>query len=81
MKQGLVVTLALLALYVPMARGAELRVLSAGAIEPALVGLADTFRRDAGHRVEVSFATAPALRRKVTAGESADILIAAARRH
>lgn len=59
-----------------LARAAELRVLSAGAVEPALVGLADAFRRDTGHQVELSFATAPALRSKVTAGESADILIA-----
>jgi len=75
-RQNFVVALALLALYVPMAQAAELKVLSAGAVEPALVGLADAFRRDSGHQVELSFATAPALRRKVTAGESADILIA-----
>jgi len=75
-RQNFLVALALVALYVPMAHAAELKVLSAGAVEPALVGLADAFRRDSGHQVELSFATAPALRRKVTAGESADILIA-----
>lgn len=68
--------LALLALWVPAAHAAEIRVLSAGAVEPALVGLAETFRRDTGNQVHITFATAPALRRKVTAGEAADILIA-----
>ena len=76
MKQNFMVALAFLALYVPMAHAAELKVLSAGAIEPALVGLADAFRRDTGHQVEISFATAPALRKKITAGELTDLLIA-----
>ncbi len=53
-----------------------MKVLSAGAVEPGLVALAEAFRRDTGNQVDITFAAAPALRRKVTAGESADILIA-----
>ncbi len=51
-------------------------MLSAGAVEPGLVGLLDAFRRDTGQGMAVAFATAPAIRRRVTAGESADIVIA-----
>jgi molybdate transport system substrate-binding protein len=53
-----------------------LEVLSAGAVEPGLVAAVDSFRRAAGHEVSVRFATAPALRQKITAGEAADVLIA-----
>ena len=67
---------ALLALWVSAAQAAEIRVLSAGAVEPALVALAEAFRNDTGHQVNITFATAPALRGKVAASEAADILIA-----
>ena len=72
----LIVASAVLTFFAPAAYAAEIKVLSAGAVEPGLVTLAEMFRRDTGHRVDITFATAPALRRKVTAGESADILIA-----
>lgn len=58
------------------AAAAELKVLSAGAVEPGLVGLAEAFRRETGNEVKITFATAPALRRRVGAGEAADVLIA-----
>ena len=76
MKNVFAVAVALLALWVPTAHGAEIKVLSAGAVEPGLVGLLDAFRRDTGQGVAVAFATAPAIRRRVTAGESADVVIA-----
>jgi molybdate transport system substrate-binding protein len=75
-KYTFAIGVALLALWGPAAHAAEIKVLSAGAVEPALAGLAETFRRDTGNQVHITFATAPALRRKVTAGEAADILIA-----
>ncbi len=76
MKQTFPIAFVLLAMGVPAAQAAELKVLSAGAVEPALVALVDAFRRDTGQQVEIAFATAPALRRKVNAGEAADLLIA-----
>ena len=76
MKNTLAVAVAVGALWVSAAQAAEIKVLSAGAVEPALVALAETFGRDTGHQVNITFATAPALRRKVAAGEAADILIA-----
>ncbi len=75
-KETFPIAFVLLAMCVPTAHAAGINVLSAGAVEPALVGLADAFRRETGNQVGITFATAPALRRKVTAGESADILIA-----
>ncbi len=70
------VAAALLALWVPTAHAGEIKVLSAGAVEPGLVALVDAFRRDTGHQVDIAFATTPAIRRRVTAGDSADVVIA-----
>lgn len=50
--------------------------MSAGAVEPGLVPLVQAFERDTGHAVRVSFATAPALKQRLAAGEAADVLIA-----
>lgn len=55
---------------------AEIRVLSAGAVEAGLAGLAEGFQRETGTEVKVTFATAPAIRRRIGAGEAADVLIA-----
>lgn len=76
LNHAFVVTVALLALWVPTAHAAEIKVLSAGAVEPGLVVLLDAFRRDTGQGVAVAFATTPAIRRRVTAGEAADVVIA-----
>jgi len=75
-KRTSIFALAWLALAVPAAYAAEINVLSAGAVEPGLVGLAEAFRRETGTQVNLAFATAPALRGKVAASEAADILIA-----
>lgn len=58
------------------ARAAEIHVLSAGAVEPGLVAAADLFRKNTGILVDIRFATAPALRQRIGAGEQADIVIA-----
>jgi molybdate transport system substrate-binding protein len=57
-------------------RTAEIRVLSAGAVRPALVKIIEAFRRETGHDVEVAFATAPALQKRLGGGESVDVVIA-----
>lgn len=57
------------------AMGADIRVLSAGAVEPGIVKLADQFRRETGHRVRIQFGTAPQLEKRLGADEVADILI------
>jgi molybdate transport system substrate-binding protein len=51
-------------------------VLSAGAVQPGLVKVIEAFRRESGHDVEITFATAPAIRKRLGAGETADVVIA-----
>ncbi|MGH7835742.1 MAG: substrate-binding domain-containing protein, partial [Candidatus Binatia bacterium] len=51
-------------------------VLSAGAVQPGLAKVIEAFRRESGGDVEVTFATAPAIRKRLGAGEIPDVLIA-----
>ena len=55
---------------------AEVRVLSAGAIQMALIAAAPMFRTESGHEIRVTYAIASELRRRVGGGEVADIVIA-----
>jgi molybdate transport system substrate-binding protein len=55
---------------------AQINILSAGAVAPGLVNVIDAFRRETGHDVKVSFATAPELRKRLSGGEMADVVIA-----
>lgn len=55
----------------------HVRILSAGAPKGGVTACAETFTRDTGRAVDIGFATAPALRGRVEAGEAdADIVIA-----
>ena len=54
---------------------AELTVLSAGAVEPGLIKVIDAFRRDTAHAVKITFATAPAIRKRLSGGETVDVAI------
>ena len=54
----------------------ELKILSAGAVKPGLTKVIDAFQRDSGNRVQVSFATAPAIVKQIGQGETVDVLIA-----
>jgi molybdate transport system substrate-binding protein len=65
----------LLALAVQPLRALELRVLSAGAVEPGLRPALATFERDSGHAVRVEFAAAPALRAALRAPPAADVIV------
>ncbi len=53
-----------------------INILSAGAVSPGLVRVIDAFRRDSGHDVAITFATAPELRKRLASRESAHIVIA-----
>jgi molybdate transport system substrate-binding protein len=55
---------------------AEVKVFSAGAVEPGLMKAVEAFKRASGHDVKVQFNTAPQLAKKLSDGEVADILIA-----
>jgi molybdate transport system substrate-binding protein len=61
---------------VAAAQAAELRVLSAGAMQPGLIAAAPSFRAVAAHDIKVEYAIASELRRRIGGGEAADVLFA-----
>jgi molybdate transport system substrate-binding protein len=67
-----------LALIAPAARADQVRVLSAGAIEPGIRPAIAAFEQRSGHRVTLAFATAPQIRERIAAGEAFDLVIAPA---
>jgi molybdate transport system substrate-binding protein len=54
---------------------ATLRVLSAGAVQEMVTQLGSEFERASGHKLDLSFATAGALKERVGGGEKADVVI------
>src|SRR5260221_11480208 len=61
------------------AAGADIRILSAGALEPGVMKVADQFRKETKNRVRIQFfAATPQLERRLSVGEPADVLIAPA---
>jgi molybdate transport system substrate-binding protein len=58
--------------------GAEIRVLSAGAVEPGIEKVIGQFQRETGRRLNVAFATAPTILKRVGGGETVDVVIAPA---
>jgi molybdate transport system substrate-binding protein len=55
---------------------AEIKVLSAGAIEPSLHKAVERFRQQSGHEVKVQFNTAPQIAQRMQEGYVADVVIA-----
>ena len=55
---------------------AEIKVLSAGAIEPGLRAAAAAFKKQPGHDVNITFNTAPQIRKRVGSGDAFDVVIA-----
>lgn len=55
---------------------AELKVLSAGAVKSGVAQVTKEFERQTGTRVVVEFNTAPELRKRVAAGDAADVIVA-----
>jgi molybdate transport system substrate-binding protein len=76
MKQLLPLPLALALLACAPAVGAELSIISGGAVEPGVRAVVELFRKEAGADVKVRFATAPAILQRVGGGEAADVVIA-----
>jgi molybdate transport system substrate-binding protein len=65
-----------IALLTSTAAAADVKVLSAGAVEPGLLHAAEQFERASGSEITVQFNTAPQLTRRLADGEVADVLIA-----
>jgi len=57
------------------ARADELKVLSAGAVRAIVSDLAESFRRETGHTVSLSFGTVGQTRQKLLSGEPVDLVI------
>src|SRR5207244_5575826 len=58
------------------AMAGEIRVLSAGAVEPGLRAAAAAFKKQSGHDVRITFNTAPEIRKRIAGGDSFDVVIA-----
>jgi len=54
----------------------KIKILSAGAVKPGLVPALATFQRETGNDIAIEFATAPAIRQRLSTGEAPDIVIA-----
>src|SRR5712692_10251379 len=52
---------------------AEIKVLSAGAIEPGLRAAAAAFRKQSGHEVNIAVNTAPEIRKRIGGGDRVDV--------
>jgi molybdate transport system substrate-binding protein len=76
MNTRVLLTIALGLLASTPALAAEINIISAGAVEPGVVAAADVFHRETGTEVKIKFATAPAIRQRVSGGEAADVVIA-----
>jgi molybdate transport system substrate-binding protein len=56
--------------------GTPLKVISAGAVKRGVASVAEDFERATGSRVTVEFATGPEVRKRIEAGEAADVIVA-----
>src|SRR5262245_2991793 len=66
----------LLCAFAGAALGAEIKVLSAGAVEPGIRAAAAAYAKQSGNEVKITFNTAPEIRKRVDAGEAFDVVIA-----
>ena len=75
MTRKLRVAAVLLCAFGSYAHTAEIKVLSAGAVEPGLHAFAELARRETGHDLKIQFNTAPQIAKRLADGEAYDILI------
>src|SRR5215472_17997631 len=66
----------LLCVFASATMAAEIKVLSAGAIEPGIRAAAAAYSKQSGNEVKITFNTAPEIRKRVTGGEAFDVVIA-----
>lgn len=64
-----------LLMLINAATAAEITVLSGGAIEPGLHAAAHAFEKQSGHRVKITFNTAPQSAKRIAAGDVFDVVI------
>jgi len=66
----------LLCVFAGSTMAAEIKVLSAGAVEPGLRAAAGAYAKQSGNEVKITFHTAPEIRKRIGAGETFDVVIA-----
>jgi molybdate transport system substrate-binding protein len=76
MKRLVALPLALALLASAPASGAEISIISGGAVEPGVTAVVNLFRTEGRPRVRIQFATAPAILQRVGSGEAVDVVIA-----
>jgi molybdate transport system substrate-binding protein len=64
-----------LAMSASPAGAADLKVLSAGALEAGLPEVIGAYTRSSGHNIRLEIATPPVIRRRLAAGETVDVVI------
>ena len=69
---------AALVLSSTIASAAEVKVLSAGAVEPGLHAFAELVKRETGHDLKIQCSTTPQIAKRLAAGEVYDVLTAPA---
>src|SRR4029077_617840 len=57
------------------ARAADIKVLSASALHPAIEAMIPEFEKSSGHKVTVDYGTAGAVADRVEKGEAADVVV------
>ena len=74
-----IVLAACIVLFVcPLAHAADVALLAAGASKETVSELIPVFEKATGHRVVATFATAPAIRKRLADGEAFDLVISSA---
>src|SRR4029077_14143245 len=66
----------LLCMFASATMAAEIRVLSAGAVEPGLRAAAGAYAKQSGNETSITFNTAPEIRKRMEPGEKFDVVIA-----
>ena len=75
MKRILIAGVASLCAAAGAAMAAEIKVLSAGAVEPGMHAFAQAVKRELGHDLKIQFNTTPQIAKRLATGEAYDILI------
>ncbi|HEY1290612.1 MAG TPA: substrate-binding domain-containing protein [Burkholderiales bacterium] len=76
MKTKRIAAAALAMVFSTTAGAAEIKVLSAGALEPGMKAAAAEFQKASGHAVKLAFNTAPQIRKRIGDGEVQDVVVA-----
>lgn len=76
MKPKRIAVAVLAMVFFTAAGAAEIKVLSAGALEPGMKAAAAEFQKTSGHAVKLSFNTAPQIRKRIGDGEVQDVVVA-----